>query len=43
MVFSIYSTLNDASHVKLGGYDELGALGNISGNSNFSFIKTDSN
>lgn len=43
MVFSVYSTLNKASHVKLGGYDELGALGNVSGNPNFKFIKTADN
>lgn len=40
MVFSIYSLFNGATHLKLGGYDELGAMGNVTGNSNFSFIKT---
>lgn len=43
MVFSVYANMNKASHVKLGGYDELGALGNVTGNENFTFIKTDSN
>ena len=39
-VFSIYSKINGDSHVKLGGYDELGALGNVSGNPDFNFVRT---
>ena len=40
MVFSIYSLFNGATHLKLGGYDEMGALGNVTDNDNFTFIRT---
>ena len=35
--------MNNVSHVKFGGFDEVGALNNLTGNPNFTFIKTESN
>ena len=40
MVFSAYMQMNNVSHIKIGGYDEVGVLNNITGNPNFTFVKT---
>lgn len=43
MIFSIYMKMYSPSHLQIGGFDELGALNNVTGNTNFKFIKTISN
>ena len=42
MVFSVYMKMSNRSdsHIKFGGFDEVGALGNVTGNENFKFMRT---
>lgn len=35
--------MHNVSYVKIGGFDEEGAYGNVSGNPNFTFMTTESN
>lgn len=43
MVFSFYMKMYSPSHFKIGGFDEIGALNNVTGNKNFTFVKTQNN
>lgn len=40
MVFSIYMKMNNQSHVKIGGFDEIGAVNNVTGNKMFNFSRS---
>lgn len=42
MVFSVYMKMSDRrdSHIKLGGFDEEGALNGVTGNPDFKFLRT---
>ena len=35
--------MNNVSYIKIGGFDEMGALNNVSGNPNFTYLSTVSN
>ena len=43
MVFSVYMNNKASSHIKIGGYDEIGALNGVKENKNFKFARTFNN